>query len=288
MKIRLGPYLWSSVVMVASLALSLLIATRQKTFLEEGLPSQAQSTSLWFLIGYFFAAAAIIIVVLFVIPLKKLGLIFRFLYALLFAAGVFIIVYPFVPDPVAYGLAVITGLIWLLWAKIWLHDLILLVALAGISAVFGYFISPWTFMIFMLVISVYDFLAVRFGLMVWMADKLSETVSLPAFIFPKKPGDLALNLKDVQFTELRKEESAKREHTILGGGDIGFPLMLAVSVYFAYGLSNAILVGAFATLGLMGAFLIQKIWLKGKPMPALPPIAALSLIGYLIVFFFLK
>ena len=288
MKIRLGPYLWSCFVMVLSLSLSLLIATRQKTFLEAGLPSQAQATSIWFLIVYFFAAAAIIIVVLFVIPLKKLGLIFRFLYALLFAAGVFVIVYPFVPDLVAYSLAVITGVLWLLWAKIWLHDLILLVALAGISAVFGYFISPWTFMIFMLVISVYDFLAVRFGLMVWMADKLSETVSLPAFIFPKRPGDLALNLKVVQFNELRKEESAKREHTILGGGDIGFPLMLAVSVYYAYGLANAILVGAFATLGLMGAFLIQRIWLKGKPMPALPPIAALSLIGFLIVFFFLK
>ena len=35
--------------------------------------------------------------------------------------------------------------------------------------------------------------------------------------------------------------------------------------------------------GLIGAFLIQASWLKGKPMPALPPIALLSLAGFVIV-----
>jgi presenilin-like A22 family membrane protease len=287
MKFRLGPYLWSALVMASSLALSLFIASRQKTFLEASeLPYQA--TSLWFMIGYFFAAVVIIVVVLFIIPLKKLGLVFRLLYTLLFALGVFIIVYPIMPDLAAYSLAIITGVLWLFWAKIWLHDLILLITLAGISAVFGFFISPWTFMIFMLVIAVYDFLAVRFGLMIWMADKLSETASLPAFVFPRKIGDWRLNLKAVQVGELKKEEADKREHTILGGGDIGFPLMFSSSVYFESGMKSAILVGAFAIIGLMGAFLIQKIWLKGKPMPALPPIAICSLIGFLIASNFLK
>jgi presenilin-like A22 family membrane protease len=170
----------------------------------------------------------------------------------------------------------------LFWAKIWLHDLILLITLAGISAVFGFFISPWTFMIFMLVISVYDVLAVRFGLMVWMADKLSATASLPAFIFPKKGTDWKQNLKTVQVGDLKKEAADKREHTILGGGDIGFPLMLSNSVYFASGMWSAVLVGACGIIGLMSAFVIQKVWLKGKPMPALPPIAIASLIGFLI------
>ena len=273
--------------MASSLALSLFIASRQKTFLEASeLPYQ--DTSLWFMIGYFFAAVAIIVVILFILPLKKLGLFFRLLYTLLFALGVFIIVYPILPDFAAYSLAIITGVLWLFWAKIWLHDLILLITLAGISSVFGFFISPWTFMIFMLVIAVYDVLAVHFGLMIWMADKLSETTSLPAFIFPKKMGDLRLNLKAVQVGELRKEEADKREHTILGGGDIGFPLMFSTSVYFESGMNSAILVGAFAIIGLMGAFLIQKIWLKGKPMPALPPIAILSLIGFVIASNFIK
>src|SRR4030042_1906181 len=287
MKFRIGPYLWSALVMACSLALSLAAATRQKPFLE-GSDLPYQETSIWFLVVYFFAAVVVVVVVLFIIPLKKLGLIFRLLYTLLFALGIFVLVYPVLPEPVAYALGVLTGILWRFWAKIWVHNLILLIALAGISSVFGFFISPWTFMIFMLVISVYDILAVRFGLMVWMADKLSETVSLPAFVFPRKTTDLKLSLKAVQVGEIRKEEADKREHTILGGGDIGFPLMLANSVYFASGIWAAILVGAFATIGLMGAFVIQRLWLKGKPMPALPPIAIASLIGFLIASNFLS
>jgi presenilin-like A22 family membrane protease len=43
-----------------------------------------------------------------------------------------------------------------------------------------------------------------------------------------------------------------------------------------------VVVGAFAVVGLMSAFLIQSVWLKGKPMPALPPITFFSLVGFLI------
>jgi presenilin-like A22 family membrane protease len=61
--------------------------------------------------------------------------------------------------------------------------------------------------------------------------------------------------------------------------------MLAVAVFYPTGLAGGIIVGAFALAGLMGAFLIQLVWLKGKPMPALPPIAFASLIGFLVVHF---
>ena len=64
--------------------------------------------------------------------------------------------------------------------------------------------------------------------------------------------------------------------------------MLAVSVFFATNLASAVFVGVFALVGLMSAFLIQLLWLKGKPMPALPPIALLSLIGFLIASSFLS
>lgn len=118
--------------------------------------------------------------------------------------------------------------------------------------------------------------------MVWIADKLSETVALPTFIFPKKLRDWTTGLQNVRVGELKDKESDEREYSVLGGGDIGFPLMLSVAVFFDTGLGDAILVGAFAFVGLMAAFLIQMLWLKGKPMPALPPIAGFSLIGFLL------
>jgi presenilin-like A22 family membrane protease len=281
MKSRIGPYVWSALVMCLALALSLFVAVHEKTFIEEQ-QIESPDVSLWPILAYFFGVVVVMSGILFLITLDKLKLFFRVLFALMFAWGVFIVSYFFMPDPAAYTLAGIAGLLWLFWARIWLHDILLLVALAAAGAIFGFIFSPWTFMIFMLIISVYDVLAVRFGLMVWMADRLSGTASLPAFIFPRKATDLTLNIKTVQVGELKKEAAEKREHTVLGGGDIGFPLMLANSVYFAYNMWSAVLVGAFAVVGLMGAFIIQKIWLKGKPMPALPPIAAASLIGFLI------
>jgi presenilin-like A22 family membrane protease len=281
MKFRVGPYLWGVAIMVVALAFSLFIATYEKSFFEEQ-QFASPDISLWPILVYFFAVVAVVAVILFIIPLSKLKWFFRILFAIMFAWGVFMVSFLFVPDAVAYVLAGFCGLLWFFWTKVWLHDFLLLVALSAAGATFGFIFSPWTFMIFMLVIAVYDFLAVRFGFMVWMADRLSGTASLPAFVFPKKTSDLQLPLSTVQVGELKKETAEKREHTILGGGDIGFPLMLSNSVYFAHGMNAAILTGAFGTVGLVGAFIIQKFWLKGKPMPALPPIAIMSLIGFLI------
>jgi presenilin-like A22 family membrane protease len=281
MKFKIGPYLWSVSVMAAALALSLFVAIHEKTFAEEQ-QIISPDVSLWPILIYFFGVVAVVAIILFIIPLNKLRYVFKILFAFMFAWGVFIVTYFFIPDPAAYSLAAVAGIVWLFWARIWLHNILLLVALAAAGSIFGFLFSPWTFMIFMLVISIYDVVAVRFGFMVWMADRLSGTASLPAFVFPKKVSDIKLNLKAVQVGELKKETADKREHTILGGGDIGFPLMLSSSVYFAYNMNAAILTGAFAIVGLIGAFVIQKIWLKGKPMPALPPIAVMSLIGFVI------
>jgi presenilin-like A22 family membrane protease len=231
----------------------------------------------------------VVALVLFFIPIRWLKALFRVLFTLMFAWGVFIVSYLALPFPAVYCLvlAVVFGLAWLLWARIWLHDLLLVVALAGAGAVFGYVVSPWTFMIFMLIIAVYDVLAVRFGFMVWMADRMSQSTSLPAFIFPRLAGDWNTSLQKVRFGELKEQEVEEREHAVLGGGDIGFPLMLAASVYFQSDLPRAVLVGGFALVGLLSAFLIQMTWLKGRPMPALPPIAFFSLLGFLLgpVFF---
>ncbi|HEY97695.1 MAG TPA: hypothetical protein G4O16_05885 [Dehalococcoidia bacterium] len=284
MKSKLSPLFWSALVMVLALVLALANARQGETYFEEqGFVSP--DISIGPIIGYFFGVVIVIALILFFIPLGKLRLVFRVLFALMFAWGVLIISGFSLPMWASYTLAVIGGIAWLLWARIWLHNILLLVTIAGAGSVFGYLFSPLTFMIFMLIIAVYDVVAVRFGFMVWMADRLSESESLPAFIFPKKLRDWTAKLHDVKVGELSEKKSEEREQSILGGGDIGFPLMLAVSVFYQTGLPSAIIIGAFALAGLMSAYLIQLIWLKGKPMPALPPIAFTSLIGYLVVRF---
>ena len=283
MKSKISPVLWGIIFMLASLALALYVAVQEKAvFVANQISSP--DYSLPKVTIYFFAVVLVIVVVLLIIPAKWLKYVFKALFAILFAGGVFIVVGLNLPAFWSFALAIIAGLAWLLWNRIWLHDILLLIALAGAGAGVGFlFSSPWTFMIFMLIIALYDFLAVRFGLMVWMADRMSRSTSLPAFILPKQARDWRSKTAAIQLGDLKEKPTEQRDYAVLGGGDIGFPLILATSVFFKFDLPGGIIVGVFGLLGLIGAFLIQIYWLKGKPMPALPPIAVASLIGFLIV-----
>jgi len=133
-----------------------------------------------------------------------------------------------------------------------------------------------------LALAVYDFLAVRFKFMLWMADRLSEVNALPALIIPKDHSEWNLNLKR-RGEKTIELNPAEREYSILGGGDIAFPCLLTASVYFAQGFRPAAIMAAVGLLGLVSVYAIQTKLLKGKPMPALPPIAAFTLIGLLVV-----
>ena len=84
---------------------------------------------------------------------------------------------------------------------------------------------------------------------------------------------------------MTEDESSERWFSILGGGDIGLPLLLVVSVFFTYGVTSSLILSAFSLLGLIAVYWIQAVFLKGKPMAALPPITFACLVGFLIVYF---
>ena len=138
-------------------------------------------------------------------------------------------------------------MLWFFRPKVWLHDLLLMLSLVGIGVVFGFMLAPWTALIFMVVISVYDLLAVRFGYMLWMVKKLSQLDILPAFVLPKDIAGWNLDLRETRLIEV---ESSERGFSILGGGDIGFPLLLVISVFIAYGLIYSLVIAASSLLGL--------------------------------------
>ena len=68
---------------------------------------------------------------------------------------------------------------------------------------------------------------------------------------------------------------------ILGSGDIGLPVVLASSVA-RYSLNAAIIVAVFSLAGLFFTHLIFVNQRERKPMAALPPIATMSIVGYLV------
>jgi presenilin-like A22 family membrane protease len=305
----LNPVYWSILIFIAAQALTFGVIAREDSFLEANeiyVPPQPQAVSIWPqptvgpsgevtqtpaysslgpILIYFFAVVIILGVVLFLIPVKWLRYLLRALFAFLFAWAVFIILVMWLPLPAALAIAVAVGAFWFITPRVWLQNLVMVLAMVGVAAVFGRFLSPWTAMILVLALAVYDFLAVRFGYMVWMAKKLSDSNTLPAFFIPKSASEWKDKMKESSVSKIVEEKSSERKFSILGGGDIAFPLLLVSTVFFSQGFGSAIIVAGFSLAGLIAAYWIQAVFLKGKPMPALPPIAVLSLIGLLIVFF---
>lgn len=231
---------------------------------------------------YILAAAGVLGLTLYKIPLTALKVLLRLLFALLFSWGAFIATVFYVPLQVAVAIAIVVGALWFLTPVVWLHNLALILAVSSLGAVFGRFITPWTAMAIILALAIYDFLAVRFRFMLWMADRLSEVNALPALIIPKDYSAWNLNLRK-RGEKVVELDPAKREYSILGGGDIAFPCLLTASVYFARGMKPAATVAVLGLVGLIAVYVIQAVFLKGKPMPALPPIAAFTLVGLLII-----
>ncbi len=231
---------------------------------------------------YVLAAAAVLAITLSLIPLTALRFFLRLVFALLFSWGAFFATVFYLPLPLAATIAVAIGTLWLVIPQVWLHNLALILAVSSVGAVFGRFITPWTAMAIILALAVYDILAVRFKLMLWMADKLSQINALPALVIPGRRSDWSMNLKGREGSMIASDP-ADREYSILGGGDIAFPCLLTSSVYFAQGLTPGVTIAGLGSLGLVAVYFIQARFLKGRPMAALPPIAVFTLIGLLII-----
>jgi len=230
---------------------------------------------------YVLAAAGVLGLTLYLIPPTALKFVLRLLFALLFSWGALVATVFYLPLPLALAIAVVFGTFWFLIPLVWLHDMVLILAVSSLGAVFGRFITPWTAMAIILALAVHDVLAVRSRYMLWMADRLSQIKALPALIIPKKYSEWNLNLKKQE--RIIQVNPADREYQILGGGDIAFPCLLTASVYFAQGLAPGAIIAVLGSLGLVSVYAIQAIFLKGKPIAALPPIAVFTLVGLLII-----
>ena len=307
---KLGPVFWAIAIFVVAQLITFGVASRENAFLEVNHiyvppqppvniqiwptplpPPPAGETpapavgSLGPIIIYFAAVIVVLGIALFLVPISALKLLLRLIFAFLFTWGIFIISIFWLPLVATVVISVAIGAAWFLFPRVWLHNLAMVLVMVSLGAVFGRLLSPWTAMALMAVLAVYDFLAVRFGYMMWMTKRLSQSVTLPAFVIPKQVSEWNSSLRERGVTELVDEDPIERKYSILGGGDIGFPLLLTTSVYFAYGLGSGVFLAAASLIGLIAAYWIQSAFLKGKAIAALPPIAVLSLIALTIIRF---
>lgn len=162
---------------------------------------------------------------------------------------------------------------------IWLHNITVILALVGVSRIFGYEFSPSSTAFILIVLAVYDLLVVyKTKQMVMMAETFLAHRSFFGVVLPARLRDWCKPLATGH---------NGANGMVIGGGDIGLPLFFAMSHLYYNGIA-AFVVIMLATL--VGVVLLQLIYEKvvlKKPMPGLPPLVVCALLGHLVIIYIL-
>ena len=91
---------------------------------------------------------------------------------------------------------------------------------------------------------------------------------------------LSVQSKNSLLDFIQKTRRKIRSRTaVLGGGDIGFPLIFTGTVLFSVGLERALIVTMFSTLSLFILLILSK---KDRFYPAMPFLTTGCLVGFAI------
>ena len=138
----------------------------------------------------------------------------------------------------------------------------------------------------LIIISIYDYIAVfKTKHMIKLANFQSNSKVFAGLLIPYEKGKLSIKPKPIS-SSIKKEKDSRV--AILGGGDIGFPLIFAGVVMKGLMLKETVLVGflktmiipVFVSLALL--FLLIK-GQENKFYPAMPVLSIGCFIGYLVV-----
>jgi len=225
-------------------------------------------------LSYFIIATLIILLIIYIPKIKKYqAKIYKFFFIFSSLFGALTVLSVFLPDIFSIPLIVLLFILWLKLRNVLIHDILIILALAGLGYFFGLAIEPKTVILLLLVLSFYDFIAVyKTKHMLKMASSMLKSGAIMGIIIPQK-------LKD--FTAGTNQIRPGGKFMVLGGGDIIFPLIFSVSM-LDKGFFPALIVAIFSMLGLTASLIIFMLQKEKKPIPALPPIALFSIIGYIL------
>lgn len=197
---------------------------------------------------------------------------FKILFVFVVLAGSKVTLSAFFSNIVASVLTIVVLVIWLAFPFVLTHNFAMLMALSGIGASVGIGLTPGAVIILLSILSVYDVIAVyKTKHMVKMFNKLLSNGVVMSIIVPKTKMASKAKVKVVQ---------PGGGFMLLGTGDIAFPLIFAVSALQVSLISSFFVIGG----ALVGVILVNQLLVKQavkRAIPALPPIAICSILGYL-------
>lgn len=231
-------------------------------------------SSLFGFLAAFTAATLFLILLLKTIKGTRL---FGVIFALAIMSGVGSLTYDLFGPSVSVIATAIAVLAYYALPYIAVYDLILAVGMAGVAATLSLSLLPVGVVMILAILAIYDIIAV-YGTkhMVAMGSALLRKKVFFAMILPVRYRSFFRKLSDVE---------PGKDYFFLGTGDVVLPALM-VSAVARTGLWPALSV---VTGALMGLLITHTLFVKRaemRPMPALPPIAMGSIIGYLVTFIF--
>ncbi len=284
MKFKNFDIFWKeSILFTLTQILGIFVVIRASKILEVSEIELQPISFLNFLIYFLIITLAILLFLK--ISKKGSGILLQIFFILAIFSGLDIFFSTFIKEPGAMILAV--GLIALRFMRpnVLLHNIVVIFGLAGVGGMLGLSFLPRDAIILLIFLSIYDVIAVyKTKHMVKMAKEMIKKRVVLGIIIPKKLSDIKSSMAVVEQSKIPVRKNLKPKETkqfmILGGGDLALPLLLIASVA-KQDIWRGLIILIFALLGLLVMNLIF-VKLKNKPMPALPPLALFSILGYLI------
>jgi len=211
-------------------------------------------------VGIFTSILIVTVLAILLVKIKaeKLWRIWFFMsvwFALLISFSVFI------RQELAIVLAFVATVFKVLRPNMIIHNLAELFIYGGLAAIFSSSLSIFSVSILLILISIYDMIAVwKTKHMIKLAKFQTKLKLFAGFLVPYKSG------KEIKTA-------------ILGGGDIGFPLLFAAAVLKTIGI-KALIIPITTSLMLATLFFFGE---KNKFYPAMPFLSIGCFLGYLII-----
>jgi presenilin-like A22 family membrane protease len=234
-----------------------------------------------FILNFLLATLFIFLISRFVKFEKGKGTIFKILFIFAVSLGGLLFLETWLPEPLPLIFLSLSIFWWLKKPSVLIQDLLIILGIAGTGSILGLSLKPLMVIALLIIFSIYDFIAVyKTKHMIKMAKEMIESRAILALVIPSNIFGFRDSLEKIGYPP----ERMGGKFLILGGGDVVFPLLFSVSL-IPSGIFNSLIVAIFSLIGLFVGFLFFTKQKERKPIPALPPIALFSVIGYLITRF---
>jgi len=195
---------------------------------------------------------------------KKINLI-KYLFYLILLIGSKSVFEIFYSNLVASTISLLILILYISRKTLILHNVVLGLALLGISTNLSSLLKPMTIILLMSIFAIYDIIAVYTSkYMIKLFKNFVHRGATLAFIYPKRRGKINVN-----------------NLFVLGTGDVAFP-MLFIGALTKTSLELATLAAIGSIFGAATVFYLLTIQKNKRPMPALPPIAFFTIMPVMV------